>query len=249
MGLIGKILRFIWALWGMVVFLVSLIIVTPIYFIIFGIGGDKNSLVAHKISRSWARFLLTFFGVRIKIHNAEKLDPEQTYVFISNHASQFDIPAWRLATNHFFKFLAKEELTKIPLLGFIIRHLCLTVNRKDPKARAESFEFMQDSLQNGNSVVIFPEGSRNRTQEPLMRFYDGAFQLGIQSGYPIAVLTIKGSWDILEADSLFQMSPGTIHCYWEGILQTEDLSYEAINELKTEAKNLMESRLISDSSK
>lgn len=205
--------------------------------------GEKGSLYAHRISNNWAYILLGLLAIRVKVHNQDRLDPDQTYVFVSNHASQLDIPAWAIATQHFFKFLAKVELTKIPLLGYIIKHLYLTVDRFNARARAESKQKMKDSLMNGISVVIFPEGTRNRTGEPVMRFFNGAFQLGADSGYPIAVLTIVGSWDLLPPDSLFQLKPGTIHCYWEGVVRTEGLTDEDIPVIRDKAKNWMEERI------
>ncbi len=243
MALFSKIFRFIWALWAGFVFLISLLLVTPVYLVIFVFLGKKGVRIGHKISRVWSWFLFTFFLIRIKIHNREILDKNQPYIFVSNHASQLDIPVWALATDHFFKFLAKKELIRVPLLGYIIKHLYLTVDRQSFRARAESMEVMKNALSNGTSVVIFPEGSRNRTNKPLMRFFDGAFQLGVQSGYPIAVLTIKNSGSLLPAGSLFQMAPGTIHCYWEGVLSTEEPDTGGVQELKKQAKFWMEQRL------
>ncbi len=249
MVVLKTILRFFWAFWALVVFLIMLLLMTPLYFSIFFIMGEKGSPFAHKVSTIWARLLLTLFAIRVKVHNQDRLDYDQTYVFISNHASQLDIPTWAIATQHFFKFLAKVELTKIPLLGYIIKHLYLTVDRYNAKARAESKQKMKESLMNGTSVVIFPEGTRNRTEESVRPFFNGAFQLGVDSGYTIAVLTIVGSWDLLPADSLFQLKPGTIHCYWEGVMPTEGLSEQDISVIREEAKRWMEERIAGKSEK
>ena len=243
MAALKKGFRFLWAIWGMVVFLVSLLIVTPIYLLIFGIAGQKGERAAHRVSQFWARFLFIGFLIRVKVHNKSLLDGRETYIFVANHNSQLDIPALAVATDHIFKFLAKEELTKIPLLGYIIKHLYLTVNRQSPKARAKSMETMKAALENGTSVVVFPEGSRNRTDKPLMRFFDGAFQLGVQSGYPIAVLTIEGSRSLLPPGEMLQLSPGVIHCYWEEVLETTGRYSSAVQELKDLARSRMEERL------
>src|SRR6185436_10559049 len=124
--------------------------------------------IAHKyISRNWAGSLFVFYGIRLIIKNKELLDQKQTYVFIGNHRSLLDIPAYAVATNHCIRFLAKKELTKLPLMGYVIGKLYISVDRKDKAARAKSMENMMNSLRDGISVFICPEGTRNKGSEPL----------------------------------------------------------------------------------
>ncbi|PSR04230.1 MAG: hypothetical protein BRD49_05910, partial [Bacteroidetes bacterium SW_10_40_5] len=113
---ISKLIKFIWAIWSLVMFLVSLIIATLIYVAIFLIKGSEGAPIGNKVSRAWAYFLFGVFMIKVKVHNREFLDPSKPYIFVCNHSSQLDIPVITIATQHFFKFLAKEELTKIPLL-------------------------------------------------------------------------------------------------------------------------------------
>lgn len=245
MKILKKIFGFIWAVWGIAFFIFTLLIVTPLYLFIFLIGGENAEQNAHKLSRSWASVLFFFFVIRLKIHGKEKLDQNATYVFVSNHASQLDIPTCALATENFFKFLAKEELTKIPLLGFIIKKLYLTVSRQDKTDRARSMEKMINSLKNNVSVWIYPEGTRNKTNRPLKDFYDGAFRLAVDSKKPLAVLTIVGTKKLLPSGELFQFWPGVIHAYWsEPIIITENTDAVA---LKEEVKAIMTEILLNKS--
>lgn len=231
MTVLKKIFGFIWALWALIFFIFTLLIVTPLYLIIFLIGGKKAERNAHKLSRAWAAVLFFFFVVRLKVHGKEKLDPAATYIFVSNHASQLDIPTCALATDNFFKFLAKEELTKIPLLGFIIKKLYLTVSRQDKKDRARSMEKMILALKNNVSVWIYPEGTRNKTNRPLKEFYDGAFRLAVDSKHPIAVLTIVGAKKLLPPGEIFHFLPGVIHAYWSDPVEiTETTEAQALKE-------------------
>ena len=156
--------------------------------------------------------IFVFFGIRLVTKNYELLDKDQTYVFIANHRSQLDIPAYALATHHTIRFLAKEELTKIPLMGFIIRRLYIPVNRKDKEARAKSMENMDESIREGISVFICPEGTRNKGGEPLLPFRDGAFRLAIESQVSIATLVILYTEKLLSPMRPIELSPGKIIC-------------------------------------
>src|SRR5688500_11520050 len=101
------------------------------YFIIFTfLPGKRAPHAAHVWSRTWAKFLAVFLFLRLKVEGKEKIDPQQTYVFVANHRSQLDIPLYALACRNTFRFLAKEELTRIPLMGYVIKRLYLTVNRE-----------------------------------------------------------------------------------------------------------------------
>ncbi len=239
MSAVKWIFQTLWGVWGLLVFLLSLIIVTPLYVVILNLGGRSRQRQAHVLSRIWAEVLFKLLLIRVKTYGAEILDPHKTYVFVTNHVSQLDIPAMTLATPHFFKFLAKAELTRIPLLGKIVKELYLTVDRSSLKGRMESMTMMQEALKSGTCVGIFPEGSRNRSSSPLKTFHDGAFLLSHKSGYPIAVLTIVGSGNCLPDDAKLQLNPGVIHCYWETTLE----SRRKVEELKAKSWNALWERL------
>lgn len=228
---INATLSFLWSIWGFTFFLLTLLLVTPFYLIFLHGDGAHRQKRAHQLSRLWAKVLFNAFGIKVIVHGAEKLKWHEPYIVVANHVSQLDIPAAALATRHFIKFLAKAELQQMPLLGKIISELYLTVDRKSFRARAKSMEQMREALDAGTSVVIFPEGSRNRSTKPLQKFHNGAFLLSQQSGYRVAVLTIKGSGRCLPAGSWFQLKPGVIDCYWETILKptssAENLKAEA----------------------
>ncbi|MCX6353085.1 MAG: lysophospholipid acyltransferase family protein [Bacteroidetes bacterium] len=209
-----QIFYFIWAVWGMLVVIHSLIIVTPIYAIIFLVGSKNSGAIAHQLSRIWAAYLMFLFGIRIKVHGKENLSKGQTYIFVSNHNSQLDIPVCALTTQHFFKFLAKEELTKIPLLGYIIKNLYITVSRGSVRDRVKSLDKMKEALAAGICVWIFPEGTRNTTAFSIAPFQEGAFHLASKTGVPVAVCTIVSTRKILPTGGGFRFKPGRIDCYW-----------------------------------
>lgn len=238
-------LKFFWALWGLVFFAFTLLVVTPLYIMVFLIMEEKKGeRVALRISRGWAKSLMVAYLVRIKVHNREVLEPGRSYVMVTNHRSQLDIPVCAVASRHCFKFLAKEELVRVPLLGFVIKRLYVTVSRKSGRDRARSLEKMRNALKAGISVMIYPEGTRNRTGEPVKSFYDGAFVTAIKSGRPLAILVIKGTGELLPPGEVFRFSPGTVHCYWEQPLETTGMTSRDVSALKQKTREIMINRIM-----
>lgn len=244
MRLLTSVLKTIWGLWGAIAFAVTIILFVPFYFIIFSlnIGGRKTAPhLAHRVTRIASAFLFTLLLIRVRTRNRKLLNRKQVYIFVSNHRSLLDIPACALSTQHTFRYLSKVELTKIPLFGYIIRKLYITVSRKDKEDRARSIEAMTKSLNDGISVYIYPEGTRNKTPEPLKSFYDGAFRLALHSGLPIAVMTIRNSEKLLHN---YQLRPGTMECIWSEPVQIE--KSDTIDSLKEKVRVLMWNQLTAD---
>jgi 1-acyl-sn-glycerol-3-phosphate acyltransferase len=91
-----------------------------------------------------------------------------------------------------FEFLGKKEAARMPFFGFIINRLCILVSRKSEFSRKASYQKMKEGLDRGYSIFLYPEGTRNRTNEPVKDFYDGAFRLAIEMQKPLVVNTLVG---------------------------------------------------------
>ena len=179
------------------------------------------------------------FFIRAKIFNKELIDPNQTYVFVANHLSFVDIPCYALSCRNTFRFLSKAELARIPVLGYIIRNLYITVNRSDKNDRSLSLKKMRQSLEENISVFLCPEGTRNQSNEPLLPFKDGAFRLAIESGKPMAVLTLYNSNKLLNPARWFELAPGIVYGIWSEPIPTHDLREEDLEMLKSKVRNIM----------
>ncbi len=235
-----KVLRYIYTLYCFIPFLLSFIIVIPLYFIIFNTWPKPRAPhAAHKLSRTWASFLFFFFLMRVEIKSKQLIDPDKTYVFVANHLSMLDIPLYALSCSNTFRFLAKAELTKIPLLGYIINNLYISVNRSDKADRGKSIEKMKATLDENISVFLAPEGTRNKTEQPLMEFKEGAFRLAIAAQKPLAILTIINTHRHLSPKSMFQMSPGILKAVWSEPVETTGLNENDIGFLMNLTRNKM----------
>ncbi len=240
MKFIIRLLRFVFTLIAGIFFILSFFVVIPCYFFVFTFyKKDKASVIAHRLTRYWGKMLFILFLIRVKVKNKDFINPKQTYVFIANHQSQLDIPAYTVACKNTLRFLAKAELTKAPLLGYVIRNLYISVDRKNKEARIKSMENMMRSLKEGVSVFICPEGTRNRTDKPLLDFHEGAFRLAIESQLPLAVLTLQDSKKLLSPERPLELSPGTIHCTWSKPVDTKGMTMDELPRLKEVARELM----------
>lgn len=231
--------RIIYTFYCLIPFLASFIIVVPLYFLIFNLFPKKRAPdVAHALSRFWASYLFIFFFIRIKIKNKEFIDPGKTYVFVANHLSMLDIPLYARSCSNTFRFLAKEELTKIPLLGYVIRNLYITVKRSDKSDRSKSLEKMMATLNDHISVFLAPEGTRNKTDQPLLDFKDGAFRLAIAAQTPVAVLTVYNTRELLPPRPIL-MRPGMLYAEWSKPIETRGMTEADLDRLKEMARNCM----------
>lgn len=138
-----------------------------------------------------------------------------------------------------FRFLAKQELHKVPVFGWVVKKMCLSVDRRSAMSRARSVVELKQQLAAGWSIFIYPEGGRNRTGEPLAPFYDGAFRIAIQTKAPIAIQTIVNIKDIASTARSIDLKPGTVRIIWEEPIETSGIRTEDIPELKDRVRNIM----------
>ena len=159
--------------------------------------------------RLWARSICRLAGVRVTISGAERLDPDTTYIYCANHLSQFDIFSFQGYFPISFRWLAKKELSRIPLLGAAMHHAgTVFVNRTQGRQALKSLDQAAAKINHGTSVLIFPEGTRSADGQ-LHPFKGGAMLLGIKAGTPLVPMAIKGSYEILPKGAWWPHS-GTI---------------------------------------
>lgn len=160
----------------------------------------------------WSKLWCIMMFVKVEVRGRENIDKNTSYVFISNHQGAYDIFVIYGYLNHNFKWLMKESLQKIPMVGYACK--CaghVMVNRTDPHGIRRTMEEARERLKNGMSIVVFPEGSRSETGQ-MGSFKKGAFLLASQFGLPLVPVTIDGSFDVLPK---FRLVP-----HWGKIVMT-----------------------------
>ncbi len=191
-------------LWSLV-FVDPLIIISTIFCGLVSLAAspfDSSGGFMIKTARVWARSLLAFAGVRVIVEGLEKIDPNASYVFASNHLSYMDTPVVLRSIPVEFRFMAKEGLFKIPFLGTHLKQAGhISVPRKDPRGSIKAMTQAADAIRTkGISVLVFPEGGRSR-DGVLQPFKDGAAFIAIKAGVPVVPLALIGTRAVLPMHS------------------------------------------------
>lgn len=233
--------RNFWAVYAVVLFILFMLISTPVLlFNMVATPGEqalrRNIRYLHHV---FTPGFLALVGIRVKVIGREKLDRSRSYVIVGNHNSALDFIANAEAFPGIFRFLAKQELHKIPVFGWVVKKMCLTVDRRSVMSRARSVVELKKQLAAGWSIFIYPEGGRNRTGTPLAPFYDGAFRIAIQTKAPIAVQTILNMKDISATARSIDLRPGTVHVAWDAPIETAQLTADDIPALKEQVRQTM----------
>jgi 1-acyl-sn-glycerol-3-phosphate acyltransferase len=162
----------------------------------------RTGNVVHIIARIWGRAILFVSRIRVNVKGLENIDPSQSYIYMANHQSNFDIPVLLAHLPVQFRWLAKAELFKIPIFGRAMRGAgYVEIDRFNQQSAFESLDKAAGKLKNGVSIMMFPEGTRSRDGK-IRPFKKGGFVMAIDAGEPIVPVIIKGTWPIMAKSSL-----------------------------------------------
>ncbi len=184
----------------------------------------------HIIARIWARGILYVSRIRVKVNGLNQIDPSQSYVYMSNHQSNFDIPVLLAHLPVQFRWLAKAELFKIPLFGRAMQGAgYVKIDRFNQESAFQSIKEAAAKMKDGVSVMIFPEGTRSRDGR-IRPFKKGGFIMAVDAGVPIVPIVLQGTWSIMEKSSL-QINTGDVVINLEKPIATTNYSRQNKDEL------------------
>lgn len=157
----------------------------------------RSAFKVQTFPRAWGRILCRLAGVRVRVEGLERIDPAQTYIFAGNHASQYDIFSFQGYFPHDFRWIAKKELFRIPVFGTAMERIgYIPIDRSHGRQALKSLDAAAERIAAGNSVLIFPEGTRSADGQ-LQEFKAGAVLLAIKAKVPIVPIAFCGSHRIL----------------------------------------------------
>jgi 1-acyl-sn-glycerol-3-phosphate acyltransferase len=164
-------------------------------------------------------------GVSVTIRGKEKIDRQQTYLFLSNHQGNFDGPILVWASGRELRAVVKKEMMSLPVLSSVMRQLkFVPIDRTDPAKARASIEQAACYLKKGISFFAFPEGTRSRDGR-LNPFKKGVFHMALQAGVPIMPVTINNTRMIQPPDT-YSMQPGEVEIIFHDPIPTKDLTIE-----------------------
>lgn len=186
----------------------------------------------YPFARFGARNWLRLSGVRVRVRGREHVDPQQTYIFVSNHRSFLDT-----ATLFFYGgegrrigILAKKELLKVPILGYGMSYVnIMAIDRSNHERAIRTVRAATERIKSGISFGVFAEGTRARPGG-LLPFKKGAFYMAIDAGVPIIPVVMKNT-DNLMGKGTGVARPGTIEMVY---LPPVQIDWAAVEEDKDE---------------
>ena len=160
---------------------------------------EKEQALILKACQLWSAEVTEKLDIKINVIHPENLPERGPVVFISNHQSYADILAFLyVIKNHQIGFIAKESLEKIPVFGAWVKRIRgIFIRRGDTRASLATIKEGVSYLNEGFSLVIFPEGTRSRSSQ-MNKFKAGSFKLATKARVPIVPVTINGGYQIYE---------------------------------------------------
>lgn len=208
MKILREIFGRIWALYAMVWFIITMLIFF-VPFLLFSYF-QKDPLRTYrfiKYSRVWMSVYLFLTGCPLTVKGRGNFAKGENYIVVCNHNSFMDVPIATPFIPGGNKTIAKIEMAKIPLFGLVYKTGSVLVDRKSDASRKESFGKMKQVLAMGLHMCIYPEGTRNKTNEPLKAFHSGAFRLAADTGKAIIPAVIFNTKKVLPPGKIFYAMP------------------------------------------
>ncbi|HEX2684784.1 MAG TPA: lysophospholipid acyltransferase family protein [Ferruginibacter sp.] len=157
---------------------------------------------------------LTLIGCPVRITGKSNFKKGQTYIVACNHNSLMDVPLTTPYIPGPNKTIAKIEMAKMPVFGMIYRRGSVLVDRKSDESRRKSLDDMKKVLALGIHMCIYPEGTRNKTGQPLKSFYEGAFRLASDTGTAIIPAIIFNTGTVLPSSKKFFLWPKPLYMHF-----------------------------------
>jgi 1-acyl-sn-glycerol-3-phosphate acyltransferase len=246
MKLIKEIAGRLFAVWAIVVFIITMLLFfIPFLLFSYFAKPPNNTKRFVTMSRVWMGIYLPLIGCPVTVRGREHFAKGATYVVVCNHNSFMDVPVSYPVIPGGNKTIAKIEMVKIPLFGMIYRTGSVLVDRKSESSRKESYVQMKKVLAMGLHMCIYPEGTRNKTGQPLKSFHDGAFRLALDTGKAVLPAVIFNTRKVLPANKPFYLMPRPLSIHFLAPVPVQP--GDTVEQLKQKVFGIMEEYFIKNS--
>ncbi len=240
-----RLFQALYSLYVALLFIVLITLVVPVY--ILAMPFPPKTAMKIMFNGNWAVMrlwsLLSLIGVRIEgLHNRQ---PDKAYICVGNHCNMLDMPVCAIGFRQPARPLAKMEFARMPVLGFLFKRFSVMVARDSAESRRKSALIMNELLRSGESILIFPEGTRNKTKEPLQPFKDGAFRSAIATQAPILPFVQINMRSCQDFGTVF-FRPGQTIIRFLPPIDTTGLTENDIPALRNQVRDLIEAELLRD---
>ena len=202
---------------------------------------DRSGNGIHLIGRAWARTILFLSGVVVEREGIENLLKDASQVIVANHQSAFDILVLHAYLPLQFRWVSKKEVFKIPLFGWAMKLAgYVSMDRNSLKRAFKDLESAGKKLEEGFSILIFPEGTRSRG-EGVKSFKRGGFLLAVRTGFPVTPVTVIGT-DRITRRGLPWIAPARVRVCVGRPFETSDISEKDIRAFMEKVRGIIKER-------
>lgn len=240
-----KVLAIFYLFYAGLIFITLMFIVLPFVLLASAILSTSNGKrIILTLLRIWASVfsLLSFFWIRVK--NKKLVNRNVAHIYVGNHGSYLDAIAVCISIPQYFSPLGKIEMTKIPIFGLIYKRIVVMIDRSSKESREQSVVTLKNAISNGQSILIFPEGTMNKSDAPLGEFYEGAFRIAIETQTPIQAFVMLNNRNLLPRANPLNVHPGIITTVFLPAIGVADLTMADLPMLKQKVQQLMEAEII-----
>ena len=239
--MIRTVLQPFYTLLVLLTFLVCLLLAFPVFFVVGLRDSTRARRIIWIIVHYWAVAWLRLIGMPLSIRHS--FPRGQKFVIIANHISYLDTVNIYAAIPEYFRTLAKKEMVRVPIFGFVYKQLAILVDRSSTESRAKSMRLMWRQLRSECHITIFPEGGFNETEEPMSAFFDGAFRLAISTQTPLLPLLFPDTVKRWHFSGWWKLWPGRNRAVFLDPIQVEGLTMADLPALKEQVRTLMGEKL------
>ena len=228
----------------LVIFLIASLPMQLVLFIMHKFNDEKARKASLAIV-SWAFNVILFIGgIKRIVIGEDNVPKDEAVLYVSNHRSIFDIVVTYPRVPGRTGYIAKQESMKLPVISFWMVYLdCLFLDRSDIRKGLEMVLTAIDKVKNGISIFIYPEGTRNKTDQPLGEFHKGSFKIAQKSGCPIVPVVVNHTRDCFENHMPWIKKTTVVIEYCEPI-RIKELDKEDQKNIDQYVKNIIEQTYI-----
>ncbi|HMG67151.1 MAG TPA: lysophospholipid acyltransferase family protein [Chitinophagaceae bacterium] len=243
MRFVLKPLQWIYCIYAFTLFISIMLLLFPFVIIASFLGRIRGGNAIFRICMVWADLWFPLIFVFPKRSYETPHDKTKQYIFVTNHISILDATILPKAFRQPVRPLGKVEMSRIPVFGFIYRKAIVTVDRSNAANRASSIRILKSIIGKGISVLFFPEGTYNETDQPLKEFYNGAFRVAIETQTPVKPVLFLDSYARLPYQNVFSLNPGRCRIVYLEEVPVEGLLIAETENLKEKVFEIMEKKL------
>lgn len=240
-----KVLAILYLVYAALIFIALMLIVLP--FVLLASAILRNEAGKHAILLllrcwAWAFSILSCFWV--KTLHKELINQQVPHIYVGNHGSYLDAVAVCISVPQYFSPLGKVEMTKVPIFGMIYKRIVVMIDRSSKESREQSVAALKKDIKKGQSILIFPEGTMNKTAQPLSEFYDGAFRIAIETQTPVLPFVMVNNRNLLPRIKPLNAHPGLLTTVFIPAVPVKGLQLEDLPQLKQKVFDLMEEAIL-----